>query len=91
MYPTERNYEIGNMEMLAIIKSCGKWQHYVEDTLHQIRMITDQYNLKKKNLNKNLNRRKIRWWKRFSVLNLLVKYGPGYGHPLLVLRHPSFA
>jgi hypothetical protein len=70
----ERNYDANEFEMLAIVKTCKKWRHYVENAKHQILIITDYINLRTFFIIKILSRRKIKWWKKFSELDLLIKY-----------------
>lgn len=59
MHPAEKNNESENIKFFVIVKSCKKCQYYVKNALHQIQMITNYCNLKKK-LNKNLNQREIK-------------------------------
>jgi hypothetical protein len=56
----ERNYEINDQKMLVIVKICKKWQHYIEDVKHSIRMIIDHANFKNFFINKILNRKKVK-------------------------------
>ena len=44
--PVERNYEIHDKEMLAIIRSLQEWRHFVEGAKHQCEIWTDHKNLK---------------------------------------------
>ena len=43
--PVERNYEIHNVEMLAIIRGFEEWHHYLEGARHPIEVLTDHKNL----------------------------------------------
>jgi hypothetical protein len=74
MTSVERNYDADESEMLAIVKACKQWRHYVEDAKHQILIITDHVNLRTFFIIKILSKRKIRWWKKFSEFDLLIKY-----------------
>ena len=58
--PAERNYGIGESEMLAIVEACKEWRHYVEGTTHQVVVITDYANLQKFLVDRQLNRRETR-------------------------------
>jgi hypothetical protein len=60
--------------MLAIIKVCKEWRHYVEDFKHFVRVIIDYANLENFFINKNLSRRKIKWWEKLTEFNLKIKY-----------------
>jgi hypothetical protein len=70
----ERNYDANEFEMLAIVKTCKQWQHYVENAKHQILIIIDHVNLRTFFIIKILSRRKIKWWKKFSKFDLLIEY-----------------
>ncbi len=70
----KRNYEVNDQEMLVIVKICKKWRHYIENVKHSIRMIIDHANLKNFFINKTLNRRKVKWWKKLIEFDLRIKY-----------------
>jgi hypothetical protein len=42
----ERNYEIHNTEILAIIQDLEEWRHYLEGARHPVEIWTDHKNLK---------------------------------------------
>ena len=70
----ERNYDIKKSKMLTIICVCKKWRHYVENFIHMMTVIIDHANLKMFLLNKNLFEREMKWWKKLSGLDLIIKY-----------------
>ena len=43
--PVERNYEIHDKEMLAIVWALEEWRHFLEGTKHQFEIWTDHKNL----------------------------------------------
>ena len=43
--PVERNYEIHDKEMLAIIRALEEWRHFLEGAEHQFEVWTDHKNL----------------------------------------------
>jgi hypothetical protein len=47
MSPAERNYGIGDQEMLAIVMSCRHWRQYLEGARHPVEVLTDHYNLQR--------------------------------------------
>ena len=51
----ERNYEIHDKEMLAIIRALEEWRHYLEGTLHWFEVWTDHKNLEYFRTSKKLN------------------------------------
>ena len=46
MSPTERNYEIYDKELLAIVKALDKWRQYLLDAVEKFEVWTDHENLK---------------------------------------------
>ncbi len=62
----ERNYDADEFKMLAIVKACKQWRHYVEDVKHQILIIINHVNLRTFFITKILSKKKIKWWKKFS-------------------------
>jgi len=46
MSPAERNYEIYNKELLAIVEALDKWQQYLLDAVEKFEVWTDHKNLK---------------------------------------------
>jgi len=57
---TERNYEIHNKEMLAIVRCLEAWRHFLEGTTIKFKIWTDYKNLKYSMKAQNLNRRQAR-------------------------------
>ncbi|KAL0154280.1 hypothetical protein M9458_050393 [Cirrhinus mrigala] len=43
--PAERNYDIGNRELLAIKLALEEWRHWLEGAIHPFQVITDHKNL----------------------------------------------
>ena len=43
--PAERNYDIYNRELLAVIQALKEWHHYLTRTEHPVTVITDHKNL----------------------------------------------
>jgi len=46
MQPVERNYEIYDNELLAIVEALTKWQQYLLDAMEPFKIWTDHKNLK---------------------------------------------
>jgi len=46
MQPAERNYEINNKELLAIVEALAKWRQYLLDVAETFKIWTDHENLK---------------------------------------------
>ncbi len=47
MAPAERNYMVGDQEMLAIVMSCRHWRHYLVVDWYSVVVLTDHYNLQR--------------------------------------------
>ena len=60
MQLAERNYEIYNKELLAIIEVLTKWRQYLLDAIEKFKVWTDYKNLKYFREPKKLNRQQAR-------------------------------
>ena len=45
LLPTERNYEIYDRELLAIIRALEEWRHYIQGSPHMTIVLSDHKNL----------------------------------------------
>ncbi len=45
MSPAEQNYAIGDQKLLAIVRSCCYWHHYLKGERHPVVDLTDYHNL----------------------------------------------
>jgi transposase InsO family protein len=59
--PTERNYEIYDRELLAIIRALEEWRHYIQGSPHTTTILSDHKNLTYYRDARKLNRRQARW------------------------------
>jgi hypothetical protein len=57
----ERNYDIYDRELLAIIKALEEWRHYLEGSPHKIEILSDHKNLEVFREARKLSRRQARW------------------------------
>ena len=73
----ERNYEIHDTEMLAIIRALEEWRHYLEGTRHPIEIWTDHKNLEYFRSAQKLNRRQARWSLYLSRFDFTLHHRPG--------------
>ena len=55
--PVERNYEIYDKKMLAIIHALEEWRHFLEGARHPVEIWTDHKNLEYFMMAKKLNHR----------------------------------
>lgn len=75
--PTQRNYDIGNRELLAIKMALEEWRHWLEGARHPFLIWTDHKNLTYIQEAKRLNARQARWALFFNRFNFVVSYRPG--------------
>ncbi len=75
--PAERNYDIGNRELLAIKLALEEWRHWLEGAQHPFTVITDHKNLEYLRSAKRLNPRQARWALFFTQFQFSITYQPG--------------
>ena len=75
--PVERNYEIHDKEMLAIVRALEEWRHFLEGAEHQFEIWTDHKNLEYFMSTKKLNWRQARWSLLLARFNFLLHHRPG--------------
>jgi len=72
----ERNYDIHDKELLAIVDALRKWDTYCQTTEPKITILTDHKNLKYWKMKKDLNLRQAQWGKRLANYDFMMKYRP---------------
>ena len=72
----ERNYEIHDKEMLAIMRSLEEWRHFLEGAKHKVEIWTDHKNLEYFMTVKKLNRRQARWSLYLSRFDFVMHHHP---------------
>ena len=70
----ERNYEIHDKEMLAIIWGLESWRHLLEGVQSKFEIWTDHKNLEYFMKAQKLNRRQARWVLYLSRFNFMLKH-----------------
>ena len=73
----ERNYEIHDKEMLAIIRALEEWRHHLEGAPHQFDVWTDHKNLEYFMTAKKLNHRQARWSLYLARFDFVMHHVPG--------------
>ena len=71
---TERNYEIHNKEMLAIIRRLENWRHLLEGAQFKFEIWTDHKNLEYFMKTQKLNHRQARWALYLSRFDFILKH-----------------
>jgi len=72
----ERNYEIHDKEILAIIRALEEWRHFLERATHPVKIWTDHKNLEYFMTAKKLNRRQACWSLHLARFNFLLYHCP---------------
>jgi len=73
----ERNYEIHDKELLAIIHALKHFQHYIQGSPHMTTILSDYTNLKYFTTKQTLTRRQARWALFLSEYNHTIILTPG--------------
>ena len=74
---TERNYEIHDKEMLAIIRGLENWRHLLENAHFKFEIWTDHKNLEYFMKAQKLNQRQAQWALYLSRFDFTLKHVPG--------------
>ncbi|KAA6410992.1 MAG: hypothetical protein FRX48_05303 [Lasallia pustulata] len=77
MVPAERNYEIYNKELLAIICCLEHWRLELEATELPVEIFTDHKALEHFMTSKEHTRRQVRWAEKLSEYNFKIMYQTG--------------
>ena len=89
----ERNYDVGNRELLAVVLVLQEWRHWLEGSTHTFVVWTDHKNLSYLHSTQIPNSRQA-WWALFlGLFNFILTYRPGsrnvIPNPVLPLHPPS--
>jgi len=74
----ERNYEIHDKEMLAIIRALEEWRHFLEGARHLVEIWMDHKNLEYFMTAKKLNHHQARWSLYLARFNFKLIHYPGH-------------
>ncbi len=74
--PTERNYDIYEQELLAIMKALTHWRHYLGWTKTPFTILTDHTNLQYWKAPQKLNRRTAQWHTDLQEYDFTIKHIP---------------
>lgn len=75
--PAERNYDVGDRELLAIKMALEEWRYLLEGASHPILIYTDHRNLEYLCRSKRLRPRQARWALFFTQFQMHITYRPG--------------
>lgn len=88
---TERNYEIYDKELMAIVLSLEEWRQYLLDTPTPIEIWSNHQNLAYFCEPQKLNRRQARWYSELQDYHFSLHHKPGssMGKPDAITRRPD--
>jgi len=88
----ERNYEIHDKELLAILEAVMEWKHYLYSADKPITVYTNNQNLQHFLTTKKWNQRQIGWAQLLASFNFKIVYRPGSrsGKPDALSRRPQY-
>jgi hypothetical protein len=75
--PGEQNYDVGDRELLAVVKALKVWRHWLEGAKHPFLIWTDHRNLEYIRAARRLNPRQARWAMFFTRFRFTISYRPG--------------
>ncbi|QRW25063.1 Transposon Tf2-7 polyprotein [Rhizoctonia solani] len=75
--PAERNYDIFDKELLAVVRALKEWRHLLEGTVIPVKILTDHKNLEYFQTKRDLNQRQLRWMGFLADYNYRIVYRPG--------------
>ena len=89
--PVERNYDIYERELLAVLKSLEHWRPHLAATEKPVTVLTDHANLTFWKNPRKVNRRVARWFAALQDYHLRIKHVPGKLHaaPDMLSRRPN--
>ena len=73
----QRNYQIYDRELLAVIRGLQAWRHLLLGSPHPVHIVTDHMNLLYFTQPQNLNRRQARWQLYLSQFNFRLEHEKG--------------
>lgn len=75
--PAEKNYDVENRELLAVVAALQEWRHWLEGSEVPFLVLTDHKNLVYMQSAKRLNSRQARWALFLGRFNFSLSYRPG--------------
>jgi hypothetical protein len=73
----ERNYEVHDKEMLAIMRALEEWRQYLQGARQPFEIWTDHKNLEYFMTARKLNRRQARWSLELADYDFILRHRPG--------------
>jgi transposase InsO family protein len=77
LLPAEMNYSTADKELLAIVQTMKKFQHYLRGTKYPVIVKSDHRNLRTFMTTKELNARQARWAEELSSYDFIIEHVKG--------------
>ncbi|KAE8222388.1 hypothetical protein CF319_g4403 [Tilletia indica] len=77
MNPAERNYDVHDKELLAVVTAINSWRHYLESCSSPFDVLVDHKNLEYFQTSRKLNGRQARWSEQINGHKYTITYRPG--------------
>ena len=91
LQPVERNYEIHDKELLAIVQSLKHFCHYLQGNEHQTKIFSDHANLQYFTTKQNITWQQSCWALFLATFNYIIIPKPGKLNKVDALsRHPDY-
>jgi hypothetical protein len=74
---SERNWEIHDKELYAILAAFEEWHHYLVGSPHPIEVVTDHQSLQYFATKRRLNDRQARWHQFLAPFKYVIRHRPG--------------
>ena len=89
--PAEKNYEIYDRELLAVISAFDEWRHFLKGARHRFEIHTNHKNLEYFRKPQRLNPRQARWMIQLADYDFSLVHKPGrsMGKPDALSRRPD--
>ena len=88
LIPVERNYDVYNRELLALVRALQHWRHLLLGAEHPIEVFTDHDNLTKYQHAQKLSRRVTQYLPLIAEYNIQLKHKPGAANRADALSRP---
>ena len=75
MQDAETRYPVHEQEMLAVVRACLHWRHYLHGS--RFRVLTDHCSLQYLHTQPSLSRRQAHWLEDLAEFNFTIEYIPG--------------
>jgi len=74
LFLAEESYETHDLKLLIIVEAFKQWHHYLERSIHSVKVLTDHNNLCGFMNIKTLNEQQTQWAVRLAVFDFVIKH-----------------